>query len=90
MLSRVARCSRTLNQVTRNGQSGLFSAVLGTSIRQNSTDSPASNNANEIYTKLSDTKDPQRNQFFQYTWGSWLTNDKSKRNREKLHFLLKG
>ena len=86
MLSRVARCSRTLNQVTRNGQSGLFSAVLRTSIRQNSTDSPASNNANEIYTKLSDTKDPQRNQFFQYTWGSWLTNDKSKETERNYIF----
>lgn len=90
MLSRVARCSRTLNQVTRNGQSGLFSAVLRTSIRQNSTDSPASKNANEIYTKLSDTKDPQRNQFFQYTWGSWLTNDKSKKKQRETTFSIEG
>lgn len=44
----------------------------------------------EIFTKLSDTKDPQRSPFFQYTWGSWLKDDKTKKARRETKFSIEG
>ncbi|EGW34707.1 uncharacterized protein SPAPADRAFT_57771 [Spathaspora passalidarum NRRL Y-27907] len=44
----------------------------------------------EVFTKLSDTADPQRSQFFQYTWGSWLTDDKLKKKQRETVFSIEG
>ena len=47
-------------------------------------------NPEEIYTKISDSADPKRNQFFQYTWGSWLENDKLKKSHRETRFSIEG
>lgn len=44
----------------------------------------------EVYTKLSDDKDPQRNPFFQYSWGSWMKNDAIERKRRETRFSIEG
>ncbi|RLV92650.1 Altered inheritance of mitochondria protein 9 mitochondrial [Spathaspora sp. JA1] len=44
----------------------------------------------EVFTKLSDTSDPQRSQFFQYTWGSWLQDDKIKKRQRETVFSIEG
>ncbi|CAK7895625.1 hypothetical protein CAAN1_05S04456 [[Candida] anglica] len=44
----------------------------------------------EIYTKISDSTDPQRNAFFQYTWGSWMKNDAVERKRRETRFSIEG
>lgn len=44
----------------------------------------------EVFTKLNDPSDPARNQFFQYTWGSWLKNDKVQRARRETRFSIEG
>lgn len=48
-------------------------------------------NANpEIVTKINDSSDPARNQFFQYTWGSWMKDDKAQRARRETRFSVEG
>lgn len=44
----------------------------------------------EVFTKINDAKDPQRSQFFQYSWGSWLKNDKVERARRETRFSIEG
>lgn len=44
----------------------------------------------EVFTKINDTKDPARDQFFQYTWGSWMKNDKLERARRQTRFSIEG
>lgn len=50
----------------------------------------ASDNASEVFTKINDSKDPSRNQFFQYTWGSWMKDDKVQRARRETRFSIEG
>lgn len=50
----------------------------------------ASSEPAEIVTKLSDTEDPQRNAFFQYTWGLWMQNDAAERKRRETRFSIEG
>ncbi|CUM67853.1 uncharacterized protein PRCAT00005562001 [Priceomyces carsonii] len=44
----------------------------------------------EHITKLSDSKDPKRTQFFEYTWGSWIKNDKQERKKRETKFSIEG
>ncbi|SCU92488.1 LAMI_0E10704g1_1 [Lachancea mirantina] len=44
----------------------------------------------ETFTKLSDENDPQRNAFFQYSWGSWLKNDKLEKSKRETRFSIEG
>lgn len=44
----------------------------------------------EVFTKINDAKDPQRNQFFQYSWGTWLKNDKIEKARRETRFSIEG
>lgn len=44
----------------------------------------------EVYTKLSDSEDPKRQQFFQYTWGSWMKNDKQEKSKRETKFSIEG
>lgn len=43
----------------------------------------------EILTTLG-TKDPKRNEFFEYSWGSWLKNDQSEKKKRKTEFSIEG
>lgn len=43
----------------------------------------------EILTKLG-TNDPKRNQFFQYTWGSWIKNDQLEKSKRNTTFSIEG
>lgn len=49
-----------------------------------------SNKPQEVFTSLNDRSDPGRNQFFQYTWGSWLKNSKVERARRETRFSIEG
>ncbi|KAL2710916.1 Altered inheritance of mitochondria protein 9, mitochondrial [Kluyveromyces marxianus] len=49
-----------------------------------------SDKADEVFTKLSDENDPQRDAFFQYSWGSWLKNDKQEKEKRVTRFSLEG
>lgn len=49
-----------------------------------------SDKPSEVFTALNDTSDPGRNQFFQYTWGSWLKNSKVERARRETRFSIEG
>lgn len=42
------------------------------------------------YTKLNDPKDPARDRFFQYTWGTWIKNDKIEKARRETKFSIEG
>lgn len=44
----------------------------------------------ETFTKLSDQNDPQRDAFFKYSWGSWLKNDKSEKEKRTTKFSIEG
>ncbi|KAF8000107.1 hypothetical protein HF325_005036 [Metschnikowia pulcherrima] len=42
----------------------------------------------ESFTRLNDRGDPSRNQFFQYTWGSWLKNNTLEKARRETRFNI--
>lgn len=42
----------------------------------------------EVLTRLNDPNDPARNLFFQYTWGSWLKNDRIEKARRETRFSI--
>lgn len=44
----------------------------------------------EVFTKLSDENDPNRESFFNYTWGSWLKNDAEEKKKRVTKFSLEG
>lgn len=44
----------------------------------------------QLYTKLSDTNDKNRDTIFQYTWGTWLTNDKLEKSKRITKFSIEG
>lgn len=48
------------------------------------------NGATEVFTKLSDSKDPKRTPFFQYSWGSWLKDDKLMKKQRETVFSIEG
>ncbi|QLG73246.1 hypothetical protein HG535_0E03300 [Zygotorulaspora mrakii] len=49
-----------------------------------------SGNPTESFTRLSDENDPQRDAFFKYSWGSWLTNDKQEKEKRITKFSIEG
>ncbi|CDO93064.1 unnamed protein product [Kluyveromyces dobzhanskii CBS 2104] len=49
-----------------------------------------SDKPDEVFTKLSDENDPQRDAFFKYSWGSWLKNDKQEKEKRITKFSLEG
>ncbi|KAH7583942.1 hypothetical protein J7297_03146 [Nakaseomyces glabratus] len=44
----------------------------------------------KVYTNLADVNDPKRDQFFKYTWGTWLQNDKLEKDKRTTKFSLNG
>ncbi|CAH6723249.1 altered inheritance of mitochondria protein 9, mitochondrial [[Candida] jaroonii] len=44
----------------------------------------------EHETKISDTSDPNRSKFFQYSWGTWLKNDKIEKAKRQTKFSIEG
>lgn len=44
----------------------------------------------QVTTSLNNASDPARDQFFQYTWGSWLKNNKVERARRETRFSIEG
>ncbi|AGO11230.1 AaceriACL031Cp [[Ashbya] aceris (nom. inval.)] len=51
---------------------------------------PLSNDPSEVFTKLTDENDPQRDAFFKYGWGSWLKNDKQEKEKRVTRFSIEG
>ncbi|KAG7195577.1 Phosphotransferase enzyme [Scheffersomyces spartinae] len=86
MLKRVLAPRRGVLRVTSTTTARLGSGFIHAQRFQSQTTS----SPKEVYTKLSDTKDPQRNEFFQYTWGSWLKNDKAERAKRETCFSIEG
>lgn len=44
----------------------------------------------EVYTRISDTKDPKRDKFFQYSWGSWLKDNEKQHAKRTTRFSIEG
>lgn len=84
MLSRVriARnlARRTLVSAGRVGSRCLIATRYQSSLRSE---------PHEILTKLGEN-DPNRNQFFQYTWGSWIKDDKIEKSKRQTSFSIEG
>ncbi|SCU82467.1 LANO_0B06348g1_1 [Lachancea nothofagi CBS 11611] len=49
-----------------------------------------SDKPNEVFTRLSDDNDPQRDAFFKYSWGSWLKNDRVEKEKRTTKFSIEG
>lgn len=64
---------------------GLVSNNSGSRCYSKLTDEPE-----HVQTRMSDTSDPQRNPFFQYSWGSWLKNDKIEKAKRQTKFSIEG
>lgn len=52
--------------------------------------SKLSSTPEEVETKIADTSDPNRSPFFQYTWGSWMKNDKIEKAKRQTQFSIEG
>lgn len=66
------------------------SLCRGTSVATRCSVRGISENPSEVFTSLNNSSDPARNQFFQYTWGSWLKNNKVERARRETRFSIEG
>ncbi|CCC70417.1 hypothetical protein NCAS_0E03470 [Naumovozyma castellii] len=44
----------------------------------------------QSFTKLTNENDPNREKFFQYTWGTWLKNDKLEKEKRTTKFSIEG
>lgn len=64
-------------------KSPFFQAIV--TIKRSISDEPK-----QLYTKLSDTDDKNRDTIFQYTWGTWLTNDKLEKEKRVTKFSIEG
>lgn len=64
--------------------------VCFTPIIQKKFNSTLRSEPKEVFTKVNDQSDPQRNKFFQYTWGSWMKNDKIERAKRQTKFSIEG
>ncbi|AQZ14511.1 AIM9 (YER080W) [Zygosaccharomyces parabailii] len=51
---------------------------------------PIGGKTNEVFTKLNDEGDPKRDAFFNYSWGSWLINDKQEKAKRVTKFSIEG
>ncbi|SCU91566.1 LADA_0F10726g1_1 [Lachancea dasiensis] len=49
-----------------------------------------SDSPKEVFTKLSDENDPQRDAFFRYSWGSWIKNDHAEKEKRTTKFSIEG
>lgn len=80
------------NQTSRSVVSRLSTRIARPVISGITTrfQSTLSTNPKEVYTKVNDSADPKRNQFFQYSWGSWLKDDKSNKSKRTTKFSIEG
>ncbi|ODV86337.1 hypothetical protein CANARDRAFT_197271 [[Candida] arabinofermentans NRRL YB-2248] len=44
----------------------------------------------EVFTNIFEENDPSRQQFFEYTWGTWLKDDKLEKAKRRTEFSIKG
>lgn len=88
MLSRIARTSLIGASVSRNATS--IARIAPMSRKFATSSSSNDNGATEVFTKLSDSKDPKRTPFFQYSWGSWLKDDKLMKKQRETVFSIEG
>lgn len=85
-----------LKLTSRVGPKRLSSGLKSSSFKVNATiiskkfQSSLNSKPNEVYTKLSDSEDPKRHQFFQYTWGSWMKNNQSEKSKRETRFSIEG
>lgn len=79
--------STTLKAGKRCATLGLRSSAI---LRPVVASRTITNKADEVFTKLSDENDPNRNAFFNYSWGSWLVNDKQEKAKRVTRFSIEG
>lgn len=87
ILSRVTRTVSVMSSLIKSGfplRGIIRGGALLRSIRYNSSE------PSHVFTKLSDEKDPHREAFFKYTWGSWLQNDKTEKAKRMTRFSIEG
>ena len=87
--TRIARGLLRKNTSSLIRNSGVPSATIGTLKAIQSTRF-ISTEPSKTFTKLSNTSDEQRNQIFNYTWGSWLKNDKLEKDKRTTKFSIEG
>ncbi|SSD60924.1 related to Altered inheritance of mitochondria protein 9, mitochondrial [Saccharomycodes ludwigii] len=95
MFHRASKAKRAINAISFLKNKSSKITPVGSSIIVKHTLSVnsyrfISSKPNEVFTKLSDENDPQRDSFFKYTWGSWLKNDKAEKEKRTTKFSLEG
>lgn len=63
---------------------------LRASVRFNSSQPPKDEGPETVFTSLNEENDPNRDQFFQYTWGTWLKNNEAERAKRETRFSIEG
>lgn len=94
MLRTFARTRLASNAIKANSKLSLGSRAFASPLVANTLskrlNSTLSDKPKEVFTKVSDTQDPQRSPFFQYTWGTWMNNDKVERAKRQTKFSIEG
>lgn len=87
--SRVATnlLKKNLRSVSRVGGVSLASSAL---LKNVQSARYISTEPTKTFTKLSSTSDKQRDQIFNYSWGSWLKNDKLQKEMRQTRFSIEG
>jgi predicted Ser/Thr protein kinase len=79
--------SRVVGRVSRLGRVPVVN--LAGKIHLTRLQSTLPKEPNEILTQLG-TNDPKRNEFFQYSWGSWIKDDKLQKSKRATVFSIEG
>jgi hypothetical protein len=88
--------SRSTRNILRNSVNALkhanktYSISLSRQIRFNSTKVEAEFGGKTTSTNLFDDSDPSRDHMFQYSWGTWLKNDKLEKQKRYTKFSIQG
>ncbi|AOA61548.1 hypothetical protein PP7435_CHR1-1290 [Komagataella phaffii CBS 7435] len=80
LATKLAPCSRVVYAISKP------SILVSANQRRFNSSTPN----DTVYTSLNDENDPQRDAFFQYTWGTWLKDDKEQKQKRVTRFSIEG
>lgn len=78
---------KNLHTISRVGGACLAASAL---VKNTKSVRYISTEPTKTFTKLSSTSDKQRDQIFNYSWGSWLKNDKLQKEMRQTRFSIEG
>lgn len=82
-----------ISKVSKSATLPVYGKLLAQSLSFNHSkrfQSSLGPNPKKVATKISDSGDPNRSPFFEYSWGSWLKNNEKERKMRETKFSISG